>query len=357
MRKYLYVLLAAGLLLGACSEEADGAQEEAVDEKEQQNESAENVEKDGEAEAEEYTGVYPLTGLGTNDQTDRRMVAVMINNHAKARPQSGLTDADMVFEILAEGNITRLLAIYQSELPEKIGPVRSAREYYFELAENYGALYIYHGAAGFINEMIANRGIEHLDGAMYDNNGILFKRENFRQAPHNSYLLTEGVDPAAERKGYELQADYEPLPFLSEKEAGELNGEAVSHAEITYGKNPMEIVEFEYDTGTETYKRYNDREQTVERETGEPVEVENVFIVEADHQVIDDQGRRAVDLASGGDAYLLQKGTVQPLEWENRDGRILPVKDGNPAGFVPGSTWINVVPADPGISNSVHLSH
>ncbi|MFC2949505.1 DUF3048 domain-containing protein [Virgibacillus sediminis] len=356
MRKYLYVLIAAGLLLGACSEEAGGAQEDAEKEQSKQSEPPAG-EEEGKGEEKEYSDKYPLTGLGTNRETDHRMVAVMINNHSKARPQSGLTDADMVFEILAEGNITRLLAIYQSELPEKIGPVRSAREYYFELAESYGALYVYHGAAGFINEMIASRGIEHLDGAMYDDNGTLFTRENFRQAPHNSYLLTEGVRPAAERKGYDMQAEYDPLPFLTDQELVKLGGEDVSYAEITYGTNPMEIVEFYYDESTEAYKRYNDREQTVELESGEPVEVENVFIVEASHQIIDDQGRRAVDLTSGGVAYLLQKGRMQQVQWENRNGRIIPVLDGSPLAFVPGNTWINVVPANPGISESVHLSH
>src|SRR5690625_2486555 len=149
--------------------------------------------------------IYPLTGVGTDEGVDNRIVSVMVNNHPKARPQSGLSQADMVFEILAEGDITRFLALFQSEQPDVVGPVRSAREYYFTLADGYDALYVYHGAADFVNDMIINRGIPSLNGAQYDNNGHLFKREDFRKAPHNSYLLFDGVYDVAEQKGYDTK--------------------------------------------------------------------------------------------------------------------------------------------------------
>src|SRR5699024_9329825 len=73
---------------------------------------------------------FPLTGLETSEPSTDRIVSVMVNNHPAARPQSGLSQADLVFEILAEGNITRLLAMFQSEKPDIVGPVRSARPYY-----------------------------------------------------------------------------------------------------------------------------------------------------------------------------------------------------------------------------------
>src|SRR5699024_12217957 len=115
------------------------------------------------------------------------IVGVMVNNHQEARPQSGLSKADIVFEILAEGSITRFLALFQSEQPDVVGAVRSAREYYANLADGYGALYVYHGAADFVDDMIAIWGCEHLKGSFYDNVGLFFKWIDFRSAPHNSY--------------------------------------------------------------------------------------------------------------------------------------------------------------------------
>ena len=134
MKKLTVIIVFLFMFLAACSNN-------------ETNKAEENKERESEIEEkpkveEKYENVYPLTGIKTNDPVDQRIIGVMVNNHAKARPQTGLSQADIVFEILAEGPITRFLALFQSELPEEIGPVRSAREYYFELAEDYGAIYL-----------------------------------------------------------------------------------------------------------------------------------------------------------------------------------------------------------------------
>lgn len=344
MKKFFYIVFVLGLLLVACSKDDNASTHDDKD-------SARDPKDDLHGDYQ-----YPLTGLYTNDPVDGRIIAVMINNHTEARPQSGLSQADIVFEILAEANITRFLALFQSEVPEMIGPVRSAREYYFKLADGYDALYVYHGAADFIDEMIVSQGLPFLNGAAYDNDGHLFKRESFRRAPHNSYLLAHAVYEVAESKGYETTIEYEPLTFLEPEQVNEIEGEPAQHVEIVYSNSPIEIVEFAFDEEAGTYKRFNDREQTVEYDTGEPIEVANVLIIETYHEVIDDQGRRAVDLDSGGNAYLIQNGKAQKVEWENDDGRIIPVQDGKPLGFIPGKTWVNVVPTNPGMEQSVTIS-
>ncbi|SFE26093.1 Protein of unknown function [Lentibacillus persicus] len=355
MRKLIvFMVLCMLVLTAACSEEE---KQEAQD-----NESKDNTvkEKNETPESPVEKEIFPLTGAETEAPVNHRIVSVMVNNHRQARPQTGLSKADVVFEILAEGRITRLLALYQSELPDVIGPVRSAREYYFELANGYDALYVYHGAANFVNDMIKERGIEHLDGAVYDNNGQLFKRESFRKAPHNSYLQTEAVNDTAKEKGYEVEQTYDPLPFATDEEAADFSGDAAGKVGIDYSSGvsyTSYTVEYTYNENEETYARSSDGEKTVERNTGEQVTADNIFIVEAPHQVIDSAGRREIDLESGGNAYLVQKGKVRKIKWENRDGRIVPVKDGKLLKFVQGNTWINVVPSSPGISESVTISN
>lgn len=300
------------------------------------------------------SGIFPLTGVETTEDVSKRIVSVMVNNHPAARPQTGLSKADIVFEILAEGSITRFLALYQSEEPDVVGPVRSAREYYFDLADRYDALYVYHGAAGFVNDMIGNQGIESINGANYDNDGDVFKRESFRKAPHNSYFQFQSVYDLAEEKGYGTQIDYEVLPFTEDGETPE--GDHAEHVEIIYpGRNASEAVAYTYDEQSEKYARYDANEQTVELNTDTPIQVDNVFIIEAYHEVIDSEGRRSINLQDGGKAYLIQKGSIQSLEWENVNGRIIPVKDGETIGFAQGKTWINVVPSDPGIEQIVNV--
>lgn len=314
--------------------------------------SAEDVEpRDKKGSVKEELIEHPFTGIETKEDVSNRAVAVMVNNHPKARPHSGLSKADIVFELLSEGNITRFLALYQSEEPETVGPVRSAREYYFELADGYDALYVYHGAANFVNDMIRTRNIEHLDGALYDNDGNLFNRESFRQAPHNSYLLYNSVYTEAEAKGYDTNHTYDPLPFV--KDSDVLDGEVANHIGIDYAMNGTQTVTYDYDNTSETYVRSHNDEKTIELSSEEPIEMTNVFVVETSHEVIDSEGRRKIDIESGGNAYLFQQGQVQKVEWNNKDGRIVPVLDGETIGFAPGKTWINFIPTQPGIEQSV----
>lgn len=295
---------------------------------------------------------YPLTGEAASAPVSNRMVGVMINNHPAARPQSGLSQADLVFEILAEGQTTRFLALFHSQTPEVVGPVRSARPYYFQLANSYNALYIYHGAANFIEDMLKAGAADHLNGAYYDDDGHLFKRESFRVAPHNSYLQFNSVAEVAAAQGYDIEASYEPLHFLAEDELDDIEGETVSEVELFYGQ---ESVRYVYDVSSETYFRYNDQQQTVELSDQTPIQLNNVFIIETEHQIVDDAGRREVDLTSGGNAYLLQKGMIQKIQWENSDGRIVPVRNGEQVGLIPGQTWINVIPTDPGLSSVTEI--
>ena len=82
---------------------------------EQPEEKEVELAEEPEEEEVTYDNVYPLTGEPTNEEVDHRVISVMVNNHAKARPQSGLSQADVVYEVLAEGQITRFLALYHSD--------------------------------------------------------------------------------------------------------------------------------------------------------------------------------------------------------------------------------------------------
>lgn len=290
---------------------------------------------------------FPLTGIATREPATNRIVSVMINNHPAARPQSGLSQADLVFELLAEGQTTRFLAMFQSEKPEVVGPVRSARPYYFKLANDYNALYIYHGAADHIEAMLRSGAVDHLNGSYYDNDGYLFKRESFRSAPHNSYLNFAAVTEVATNQGYEVEADHRSLAFYQSDQLADLTGDKGAEVSFNYGQ---ETVRYRYDPTIEAYLRYNGDQQTVEFTDQTPIQLNNVFIIETAHQVIDDQGRREINLMSGGNAYLLQRGFINKVQWQNIDGYIVPVKDGKEVPFVPGKTWINVIPTNPGLT-------
>ena len=83
--------------------------------------------------------------------------------------------------------------------------------------------------------------------------------------------------------------------------------------------------------------------------------VDNVFIIETSHKVVDNKGRKDIDLLSGGNAYLLQHGRWQEIDWKNINGRILPFKEDKQVGLIPGKTWINIIPSTPGLKSAVTL--
>jgi len=329
-KKWLLIFaVAAAVVLSACTKER-------VPEKGSES-PAEN--KPEAVEKPSYP--FPLTGLLSEEKPSHRAIAVMINNHPKARPQSGLQKADVVIEALAEGGITRFLAIFQSEFPERIGPVRSARDYYIRLAKGFDGLFVFHGWSPEAKKLIESQYIDSLNGLFYD--GTLFQRVAFRKAPHNSYISYKSILKGAEKAGCDLDTPPAPYRFLSGGETVE--GEDVRSVAVSYSTDDF-LVRYEYDPAAEKYKRYSGGAQTVDYDTGDPVLLDNVLIVEMDHASLNDgSGRIAIDLESGGRGYLLQKGKMRKIRWENVNGRIVPYDGTEQARLVPGKTWINIVPA------------
>ncbi|WP_236035113.1 DUF3048 domain-containing protein [Alkalihalobacterium elongatum] len=286
--------------------------------------------------------IFPLTGIPTDSSIDHRPFAVTINNHRQARPQSGLLEADIVYEVLSEYEITRLLAIYHSKQPANVGPVRSARGYHIDLAKGYDAFFISHGWSPEAKERLyIQNETEHLNGMEGNNDGGLFKRSSDRKAPHNSYITYGNIIKGLESKGYNLIAEPKPLTFY---ENDEIELEGVTAHDVTIDYHKLYDVTYKYDEGQKTYSRHNGSYHAVDYATQDPIAINNILVVETKHEVIDEQGRRKIDLTSGGKALLLQEGIAIELEWVSEDGRILPIYNGEVVKFLPGQTWINIIP-------------
>ncbi|OES45307.1 DUF3048 domain-containing protein [Domibacillus iocasae] len=316
MRKKWMAMAAAAVLISGC------ASAEPANTNEQRNE------------------INPLTGVESSD-TARRTMAVVVSNHPSARPQTALDEADMVYEILTEGGITRFLALYQSEYPDKIGPVRSARDYFIELAEGYNALFLAHGYSPEAQGILLSGDIDQLNGIQYD--GGVFKRDGSQKEPHNSYVDVEQALDVAEQKGYSLDAAPSRLSFLTEKEERSLTGEPAETLSIRPSSN--DLFESVYEFDGDSYHRSIG---------GAEVRTDNIFVIEADHRVIDAKGRLDIDLKSGGDAFLIQDGLLNLVKWRNQNGRIVPYTE-NGAAFVTGKTWIHIVPASRGLNKAVNV--
>lgn len=349
----LVVTFIVSMLLLGCNNDkkVTTIEEPILDEKEVIEKEPDEEVAEEEIVVPKFPHTYPLTGIGTDENTNHRVIGVMIENSKSARPQSGLYKADLVYEVLSEGTITRLLAFYHSEQPELIGPVRSARDYYINLNNGYNALYVSAGGSPGAFDMINSGKVDHLSGLTYD--GTYFHRSKARKAPHNMYTSYENLIKVAERIGYSTTDDVPILPF-TEKE-NTLSGIEAKEVEIDYGSSTNNV-KYKFEPETGRYLRYIGGEQSIDLEDKQPVVADNVFIVETSHRVVDSVGRREVNLLSGGNALLFQNGQVQKVEWKNVDGRLLPFSEGKSIGFIPGKTWINLIPTSPGIEKSIKIN-
>ena len=291
MKKWAVAVTAALLLLSGCSdkEKANGPGPK---------EPVKEVEEVVQEEVEEGTTLsLSINWCGFRGGTDGRAVAVMVNNHPKARPQSGLNKADIVYELLAEGDVTRFLAVFQSEKPENIGPVRSARDYYIELAKGLDALFIAHGYSEEARKMLESGYLDNLNGMVYD--GTLFKRSSDRQAPHNSYITYENVLKGATDKKYSMNQSPPAFKFLTEEESKSVTGDEAKSVMVSYSTGSTFDSIYEFDASIGKYKRYSDGVETIDYVTKEPILLDNLFIIETTHVVINDVGHKKIDLKSG----------------------------------------------------------
>lgn len=335
-------LALSALFIGGCSKE---------------KEVKANVEPIEEEQAVEETVVEevhlaPLTGEVVEKEITQRPIIVTVNNHPQARQQSGLSDADIIYEMLAEGNVTRFLAVYQSALPETVGPVRSARSYFVDIAKGYDAFYIAHGYSPEAKSMLSNNVVDNINGMQYD--GTLFKRSKDRVAPHNSYISAEDMLKGAEKVGASMNYSEKVVQaFYEQGERGKI-GIETSQVDVYYGNNKYFHNTYVYDHQNNLYERQSAGETTKDILTGEALTFANVLFFEMQHQTIDAEGRQNIDLTSGGNAYVFQNGYLREVKWANVDGIPVAVEDtGELVKLMPGKSWVHFVPSSPGLQTMV----
>lgn len=292
----------------------------------------------------------PFTGIRSEVENTRRPVLATINNHPRARPQSGISDADIVYELAAEGYVTRFLALFQSELPEEIGPIRSSRDYFVHIAKGLDAFYVAHGYSPDAKGLLQNRFVDNVNGMQYD--GTLFKRSKDRKAPHNSYISGENVLAAAEKTNSSMEMQKMPSYSFHESIEDAKIGDTASSLVVRYGSDPNFSSTYTYDAEKGTYERTVNNVLAVDKIDGKKVELSNILVFETAHRTIDNVGRQAVDIDSGGRAYLFHAGIMKEIEWKNVDGILMPMENGMPAKLVPGKTWIHVVATKPGMETT-----
>lgn len=304
-----------------------------------------------------------LTGEWKDENVvTRRPIAVMIPNNSPAMPQYGISKASIIYEAPVEGRITRLMAVVEDfDDLERIGPVRSSRDYFLYVAMGYEAIYCNWGLARpYVEELINRDTVQNISAAVegiYNPAHEAFdrvKRPGYA-TEFTGYLFIEGMLEAAERLKYDWEYDKDyvpPFTFAEEGIRAEDNYENAKEATAIYpggqsgnqGGYGAYTPYFEYNEKDHLYYRFQNGKEQIDEMDGSQLAVSNVVFQYCHGEVRDSHDYLAFGVHGEGDAIVFTGGKVIKGRWERYDGDATPAKfydqNGDEIIFNQGKTWI-----------------
>lgn len=277
-----------------------------------------------------------------------RPIAVMVDNHPNARPQSGVSKANVVWEAPVEGGLTRNMLIFRSASTTEIGPVRSARSYFLRWAREFDAVYTHVGGSDDALQQLAN-GTLGLDDANEFSNGASFWRDSRRSAPHNTYTSSERLRQLIEKKAWSQTTDAVDTTARSREAA---TGTAATRIRIVPIEG-AEAIEFRFDARENGYTLWR-RDRQVRDRDGSTIAPPTVVVLELDVlDVPDPQGKGLIGLQTVGTgaATVFRNGLARSGTWKKTsaaDPTTVMDDKGQKIPFAEGQVWYVVIGANRG---------
>ena len=302
-----------------------------------------------------YAGLHgknPLTGLPMDEAfEDRRPAAVMLNNMKKALPMYGIGEADILYEALAEGGITRLVGVFQnpSGVPQ-IGCVRSTRAYYLDIAQGHDALLLHVGYSDEAKAEIRNRGMTTLN-LLGGYEASLYWRDQER-------IKTRGLEHSAFTSGERIEATYQTLKSRITHEDGyresllfadngtPAGGEFARAITVKYSSYKTGVFDYDVIRGAYAVSQYG--EPFVDGQDNTQLHVVNVLVL---HASVWNQGDRdghlSIKLTGEGEGLFACGGKYIPIKWSKKSYTapfVYTLENGEPLYLGKGNTYVNIVP-------------
>lgn len=284
------------------------------------------------------------------DAIDTGYVGVMIENMIDSRPLAGLAEAILVIEAPVEGGITRFLALYPpGAAVSRIGPVRSARPYYLDWAQEYDVLYAHVGGSPEALDKIRQIKLRDLNQFSW---GKYFWRDTARSAPHNVYTSSELLAKASDA----AFADYrmrEPAPRKFKDDPPEEDRPADSVDLVINYSTPSYRVTWKYDRRTNDYARWQGDDEQRD-ESGTPVRAKNIVVQYSQIRILDEIGRRRIETLGEGPALLALDGKTFAAVWKKptvAERTRYFDESGAEVALNAGVTWVEIVPAGASIAH------
>lgn len=291
--------------------------------------------------------------LVKSDIANRHPVAAMIENSIDARPQVGLTDADVVYEIVTEGGITRFMALFQQTLPVKAGPIRSARSYFISYLREYDAFYVHAGGSPKAMNDILGFNIKDYAHA---NDGTYWREPTPGVASEHTLFanIKDIFKNGVSQRGWSKTAEYEPWKFKDPEKIVTVGGKVTINFSSPYFQ-----VDWTHNKTANTYSRILAGEKHLDRLTGKQIKASTVVVMQVGHSydgTYADNGHEAewvMRTIGTGVAWVFEDGKMTKGIWEKKQstGRTRFYDGGaQEISLNRGKIWIEVIPQDGSVS-------
>lgn len=280
-----------------------------------------------------------LSGLQVDPAINAKpVVGIMIENSEYARPQSGLSQASVVYEAIAEGGITRFLTLFQDTAPADVGPIRSVRPYYLQWALGFDAALAHVGGSPEALADVRSWGARDLDQFF---NGGSYHRISSRDAPHNVYTPVDTLTQLAISKGYTSSA-FTPWVRKADATAKQVTAKTINFTL----SGPLYNVQYDYDAASNTYKR--SEAGAPHMDANGPVQISPKVVIGLimPYGIQADGKHSEYGTLGSGQAYIYQDGGVTVGQWNKADSKTsMSFTDsaGKPLPINAGQTWLTAL--------------
>ena len=286
------------------------------------------------ADTDENSSISPYTGELLNiEQLTNDTFMCLIDNSRQARPQSGLSQTDFLYEVMTEGGITRFLGLFNSNIVDKIGPVRSARYYFLDLIEEFNLPFAHCGGSyDSLDRISADSSLKSMNEIA---NTSYFTRDNSRVAPHNLYTKTENMDKLLDIKDFSKD---EPRDFIFNDDYW-ANSDLENCQNIELKLSPYYTTS--YSLSENGYIKSMDGKEAIDASNNELLSFDNIVIQLTDITNRENEEYMNIDLVSSGDTYVISSGKMIKATWSKsstNDTTILKDSSGKEIPFSIGNT-------------------
>ena len=301
-----------------------------------------------------------------DEDSNERPIAVMIDNNIGEGRHAGLQDSYINYEIIVEGGLTRIMAIFKDKDVSLIGPVRSSRHYFLDYALESDAIYAHYGWSTYAQNDIRSLNVNNING-LYDEQP--FWRDTSIAAPHNVFTSTDKLYAYAKQKNYSLTTNsWKLLNYNPEEinlndpistteqvnpETGEMEkvpvtrGGLITANSVVIPYSYYQSRSYTYDTNRKVYLRFMNDAPHIDKTTGEQLRYKNIIIEQVRNYQLDGEGRQDLDTTGSGTGYYITNGYALPIHWtkSSRSAKtIYKYLDGSEIEINDGNTFIQVMP-------------